>query len=77
MVGIVHAADLPKPVDKFAKGTTEIVKSPIELYDHTKKSIDSSDHKVFGLFKGLMMAPFHMVKKTGHGVLEVATFPIE
>ena len=77
MVGVLQAADLPKPVDKLAKGTAEVIKSPIELYDHTKKSVDSSDHKVIGLFKGLVMSPFHMAKKAGHGALDVATFVIE
>ena len=77
MVGVLQAADLPKPIDKLAKGTTTVIKSPTELYDHTKKSVDSADHKVIGLFKGLIMSPFHMVKKAGSGALDVATFPID
>ena len=28
MVGVLQAADLPKPIDKLAKGTTTVIKSP-------------------------------------------------
>lgn len=70
-------ADIPKSIDKLVKGTTDIVKSPIVLYDHTKKEIDGADYKALGLIKGLAEAPFHMVKKAGKGLLDVITFPIE
>jgi hypothetical protein len=73
----LYAADLPKPVDKLAKGTMDIVKSPLALYDHTKSEIDGADHKLLGFFKGAVTSPFHMVKKAGGGVMDVATFPIE
>ena len=72
----VYAA-VPKQVDKLSKGAIEIVKSPLELYDHTKKDMDQSDHKLIGFFKGLVSSPFYLVKKAGHGALDVATFPIE
>ena len=77
MVSTVRASDLPKPVDKLAKGAVEIVKSPMAAYDHTKATMDGSKYKLLGLFKGLIMAPFHVVEKAGHGALSVATFPIE
>jgi hypothetical protein len=73
----LYAADLPKPVDKLAKGTMDIVKSPLALYDHTKSEIDGADHKLLGFLKGAVTSPFHMVKKAGGGVMDVATFPIE
>ena len=74
---VVYAADLESAVDKLADGTMEIVKSPIVLYDHTKSEMDSADHKAVGLLKGLLESPFHMVKKVGHGAMDIATFPID
>jgi len=73
----VYAADLPKPIDKLTKGTMDVVKSPLVIVDHTKGQIDDADMKVLGLLKGLAESPFHVVKKAGHGVLNMATFPIE
>ena len=72
----LHAA-LPRPVDKIKNGTMEVIKSPLELIDHTKKEVDSSKYKALGLVGGLAKAPFHMVKKAGHGIVEIATFPID
>ena len=74
---VATAAELPKPVHKLATGTVDIVKSPIELYDHSKAEMDASTHKPFGLFKGLVEAPFYMIKKAGAGAIAVATFPVE
>jgi len=73
----VFAIDLDKSVDKFVDGTMEVIKSPIVIYDHTKSEMDNADHKAYGFMKGLFEAPFHMVKKAGSGLLDVATFPIE
>jgi hypothetical protein len=73
----LYAADLHKSVDKFADGTVEILKSPLVLYDHTKSTMDEAKHKPIGLMKGLLESPFHMVKKAGGGILDIATFPVE
>ena len=73
----VQAYDLAKPIDKLSKGTVEVVKSPLVLYDHTKSEMDSHDNKIVGLFKGLLESPFHVVKKAGSGALDIATFPVE
>jgi len=59
------ADDLPRPVKKLVDGTMEIVKSPIVIYDHTKKTYDDADFKPLGLLKGLLESPFHVVKKAG------------
>lgn len=71
------AADLPRPVEKIKDGTVDVIKSPLVIYDHTKAEMDKSDFKAFGLVKGLIESPFHLAKKAGSGVLEIATFPIE
>jgi len=73
----LYAVDMDKAVDKLADGAMEVIKSPIVLHDHTKSEMDKADHKIIGLVKGLIEAPFHMVKKAGDGLLDVATFPIE
>jgi alcohol dehydrogenase YqhD (iron-dependent ADH family) len=73
----VMAAELPKQIDKLAKGTVEIVKSPIVIYDHTKSTMDSTDNKAFGMLKGLIESPFHVVKKAGYGAIDVVTFLVE
>ncbi len=73
----VFAVDLNKSVDKLVDGTMEVIKSPIILHDHTKSEMDNADHKAIGLMKGLLESPFHMVRKAGDGLMDVATFPIE
>ena len=73
----VFAVDLHKSVDKLADGTMEMIKSPIVLHDHTKSEMDKADHMAYGFIKGLLESPFHMIKKAGDGLLDVATFPIE
>ena len=70
-------AGLDTKIDKLSKGLVDTVKSPLELYDHTKKSIDDADYKAVGLIKGLIEAPFHVIDKAGHGLLDVVTFPVE
>ena len=79
VVGVAASAfaELPKQVDKFAKGTMDVIKSPLVIYDHTKSSIDTADYKAVGLFKGLLESPFHVVKKAGKGALDMATFLID
>ena len=77
MITPVYAADFHKSVDKFAEGAMEVMKSPLVLHDHTKSEMDSAEHKPVGFLKGLMEAPFHMVKKAGGGVLDMVTFPVD
>ena len=72
-----YAYDVQKPIHKLANGTVEIIKSPVVLIDHTKAEMQGASYKPFGFLKGLVTAPFYMVKKAGSGVLDVATFPIE
>jgi len=77
MAAPVLASDLPAPMDKLMNGMIDVVKSPLELYDHTKHEFDHNDNKAFGLLKGLIESPFHVVDKAGRGVIDIATFPIE
>ena len=77
MAAAVYAADLPKPIDKLTKGTVEVVKSPLAIYDHTKKEMDHADFKPLGLFKGLVESPFHVIKRAGGGIIDVATFLVD
>ena len=70
-------AALPRPIEKLTNGVKNVITSPMELIDHTKKEVDSSKYKALGLIIGLVKAPFHMVKKAGKGIVDVATFPIE
>jgi len=64
-------ADMPKQIDKLTNGVVDIVTSPLELI------IDEADHMPLGLLKGLVESPFHMVKKAGHGAINVVTFLID
>ena len=77
VVGPALAGDLPRPVDKLTKGAVEVIKSPTEFYSHTMGEMDSAEHKPLGLIKGLLESPFHVVKKAGAGVIDIATFPVE
>ena len=69
-------ADVSKSVDKFKNGAIDVIKSPLELIDHTKAEVKKSDFKAVGLVKGLIMAPFYVVKKAGKGALDMVTCPI-
>ena len=77
MAAPIYAGDMPKAVDKLSQGTLDIITSPVELYDHTIGDMEKSDNKPVDLFMGLLKSPFHMIMKAGHGVVDVATFPVE
>ena len=74
-VAPVYAA-VPKSIDKLKHGVVDIVKSPLELIDQTKKEVNGADYKAVGLLKGLIKSPFHIAMKAGKGAVDVATFPI-
>lgn len=77
MAAPVLSADLPRGVDKIVNGTIDVVKSPLVIYDHTKAEFDGADNKAYGLVKGLIISPFHLIEKAGGGLLEIVTFPID
>jgi hypothetical protein len=64
-------------VDKLKTGLTDIVKSPLEIVDHTKAEYNNSTFKPFGVFGGLLKGTFYMGKKIVGGVVDVVTFPID
>ncbi len=64
-------------VDKLKSGLTDIVRSPLEIVDHTKAEFKDSTFKPFGLMGGLLKGTFYMGKKLVGGVIDVVTFPIE
>ncbi len=63
-------------VDKLKSGVTDIVKSPLEIVDHTKAEVKDSTFKPFGLLGGLLKGTFYTGKKMVGGVVDVVTFPI-
>jgi len=73
----VLAGDLSASIDKISDGVTDVVKSPLALYDNTKIEMDEADNLLIGLLTGLIKAPFHMIKEAGHGVMKIVTFPID
>ena len=73
----VLANDLPRPVDKIVKGAVEVLKSPGALIDSPKSEMDKSDNKVVGFVKGVLLSPFHLIDRAGHGILKIVTFPID
>ena len=73
----VLAGNMPYPIENLSNGAVEIVKSPIEIYDHTKGEMDHANFIAFGLVKGLVESPFYVTKKLGHGVLDIATFLVK
>lgn len=73
----VFAMDIKTSVDKATEGLIEVVKSPLVIIDHTKKTYDDGDNKLFGLGKGLVESPFHMVDEAVHGLIKFVTFPID
>ena len=73
----IMASEMPAPVDKLGHGFMDVIKSPLELYYVPKDEMDSADHKAVGFFKGILKAPFHVVKKAGGGLIDIVTFPIK
>jgi hypothetical protein len=71
----VFAADLSKSFDKFVGGTIDVLHSPVELITHPVDG--AKDGHIMGFTKGLIKAPFYMLKKGGHGIVDMVTFPIE
>ena len=67
--------NLAKPIDKLVGGTVDIVKSPLQIYDHTKSDVDK--HKAIGLLTGLITSPFYVARKAGKGAVDMATFIVE
>ena len=76
MSGAVFAYDLDKPIDKLSTGVVDVLHSPMLLIEHPVESMENSD-KPIGLFKGLIETPFKILTKAGHGVINIATFPVE
>jgi len=64
-------------VEKLKSGLTDIVKSPMEVVDHTKAEYDSATFKPFGFLGGVLKGTFYMGKKIVGGVVDVVTFPID
>jgi hypothetical protein len=64
-------------VDKLKGGLTDIVKSPLEIVDHTKAEYNSATFKPFGVIGGLLKGSFYMGKKIVGGLYDVVTFPIK
>ena len=73
----LHAAELPRPVDKLVHGFGDIITSPLEIYHHTSGEVNSASVKPWGFIKGLLESPFYVIKKGGGGLIDVLTFPIE
>jgi len=65
------------PVDKLKNGLTDIIKSPLEIVDHTKAEAKEAKFLPFGVMGGLLKGTFYMGKKVVGGVIDVVTFPIE
>lgn len=70
-------ASVPKSMEKLINGAKEVTFSPVEIYDHTKISMDKEDYLAVGFVKGLLTSPFHVLKRAGNGLVDIATFPIE
>ena len=65
------------PMTKLKTGLTDIVKSPLEVVDHTKAEYNAATFKPFGFMGGLIKGAFYMGKKIVGGVVDVVTFPID
>ena len=77
VVLVLSTAVSADPVGKLKSGLTDIVKSPMEVVDHTKAEYKASTFKPFGLMGGLLKGTFYMGKKIVGGVVDVVTFPIK
>ena len=65
------------PIGKLKSGLTDIVRSPLEVVDHTKAEYKTATFKPFGLMGGLLKGTFYMGKKALNGAIDVVTFPIK
>ena len=76
-VMVMFNAPVYAGVDKIKTGLTDIVKSPLEIVDHTKAEYKDAKFKPFGLLGGLLKGSFYMGKKIVGGVVDVVTFPMK
>ncbi len=74
---VLSASVSADPVGKLKSGLTDIIKSPMEVVDHTKAEFKASTFKPFGLVGGLVKGTFYMGKKALGGAMDVVTFPIK
>ena len=63
VVVAVFSAPVYAGVDKIKSGLTDIVKSPMEIVDHTKAEYNSATFKPFGVVGGLLKGTFDKNKK--------------
>lgn len=74
---LVSAEVMDRSVKKLADGTAEVIKSPLALVEKPMDGYKDHEYPLIGFTKGLLKGPFHTVKRAGHGVVDIATFPIK
>ena len=64
------------PLEKLARGCTNIVTSPGELVYQINPAMKSTPDPVTGSFLALFRGIFFTIKRAGVGLYDVVTFPI-
>lgn len=76
-VVLVFSTPVSADMAKLKSGLTDIVKSPMQVVDHTKAEYNAATFKPFGLVGGLIKGTFHMGKQIVTGAVDVVTFPMK
>ena len=68
---------LPHPIEKLYDGGKTVLKSPLQVVDHTTKEVQSAQFKPFGLIGGFLKGTAYMVHDIVSGVYTMVTCPID
>ena len=77
LVGTTAVYALPEPINKLKGGVEQVLKSPLEVPNHTMDEYKAANFKPFGLLGGMIKGAAYMVKKGVSGALDIATFPLK
>ena len=66
----------PRPVEKLKGGVVTMVKSPLEIREHTMAEAKPGSFMLFSVPGGMLKGTFYMARNMVRGAWDVATFPI-
>ncbi len=76
MLLLPSTASAGNPLEKLARGITNVATSPGEFIYQMDPAIDSAPDVVTGYVMGIFKGAFYTIKRAGAGLYDILTFPI-
>ncbi len=76
MLLLPSTASAGNPLEKLARGITNVATSPGEFIYQMDPAIDSAPDVVTGYVMGIFKGAFYTIKRAGVGLYDILTFPI-